>query len=287
VLLSLPAWATASPGGALKKYEAGHYESAQWEYEQLLKNKPDEPRLHFNAGAAAFQRREYEAAAKHFNSALLTPDIKLQQQAYYNLGDAQYRFGEHAKEPQQKTEQWQSAVSSYESALKLNPQDADAKYNLEVVKKKLEELKKQQQQQKQQSQNQDQKDEDKDKKDKQDQSKQDQEKKDEQQKQQQQQQKDAQKDQQEQAKKEQEKQEQQKQEEQKQEQAKPEQSQQQQAQEQKDNPDEKQEGKPARAMAMSQLQALRLLDTLRSEEKPMIFVPPQKTNRQDRVLKDW
>jgi len=32
-------------------------------------------------------------------------------------------------------------VTSYESALKLNTNDMDAKYNLELVEKKLEELK--------------------------------------------------------------------------------------------------------------------------------------------------
>jgi hypothetical protein len=43
----------------------------------------------------------------------------------------------------------------------------------------------------------------------------------------------------------------------------------------------------ARAMPMTQQEAQRLLDTLKSEEKAMIFIPQIRTNRPDRVLKDW
>ena len=42
-------------------------------------------------------------------------------------------------------------------------------------------------------------------------------------------------------------------------------------------------GKP---MQMTPQQARQLLDTLRAEEKPMMFVPPQ-TNRTDRHFKNW
>jgi tetratricopeptide (TPR) repeat protein len=44
-----------------------------------------------------------------------------------------------------RSEAWQKAVQDYESSMKLDPQDADAKFNHDFVKKKLEELKQQQQ----------------------------------------------------------------------------------------------------------------------------------------------
>lgn len=278
VLLCLPQLAFASSSSALRKYRAGNYESAQWEYERLLKKKPDDPRLHFNAGAAAFRREEHETAAKHFNSALLTPDLELQQRSYYNLGNAQFRLGEDATEPQAKSEQWQGAVSSYESALKLNPTDADARHNLELVKKKLEELKQQQQQQQNQDNKENKEDEKKDQQQKDEQQKQEEQKKEDQQKQEQQKQQES-----EQQKKEQ--QQQQKPEE-KQEQ-KPQEQQQQQGEKGEKPEDEKQAAQMARAIPMTQQEAERLLDSLKAEQKAMIFIPQVRTNRPDRVFKDW
>jgi Ca-activated chloride channel homolog len=45
--------ATASPSSALREYKSGNYDQALRDYEALLKKKADDPRLHFNAGAAA------------------------------------------------------------------------------------------------------------------------------------------------------------------------------------------------------------------------------------------
>ena len=128
----------ASPATALKKYQRHKYESSQLEFEKLAEKNPDDPRLRFNAGAAAYQAKQYEDAVKHFNSATTAPDMKLQQRAYYNLGDAQYRLGETGTDPQKKIEHWQDAVQSYESATKLDPKDLDAKFNAELVKKMIE-----------------------------------------------------------------------------------------------------------------------------------------------------
>jgi Ca-activated chloride channel family protein len=285
LLLILPSASSASPAGALKKYQAGSYESAQWEYERLLKSKPDDPRLHFNAGAAAFQGKDYENASRHFNSALLTPDLELQQRAYYNLGNAQYRSGEKAAEPPKKMEEWESAVRSYESAVKLNAADADAKYNLDLVKKKLEELKQQQQQQQKSDQNKDENQENKDEQ-KQDQQKQDQQKQDQQQ-QQDQQKKEEQEKQQKEAEEKKKQQEQQQQEQQKKEQEQAKSQEQQKQDQQGDDQKEKQQASMARAIPMTPQEAQRLLDSLKHEEKAMIFIPQIRTNRTDRVLKDW
>jgi len=81
---------------------------------------------------------------------LTSPDLKLQELAYYNRGNTLYWMGEKNSDPKKKTEAWEKSIKDYELSLKLNPQDADAKYNHEFVKKRLEELK---QQQKNQPQN--------------------------------------------------------------------------------------------------------------------------------------
>ncbi len=131
----------ASPGSANRKYEAGKYQESQAEYRKLLARKPDDPRLHYNAGTAAYQANDFEGAARHFSSSLTSPDLDLQERSYYNLGNAFYRVGEQQTELPKKTEAWEQAVKQFEGALKLNPQDADAKFNLDLVKTNLQKLK--------------------------------------------------------------------------------------------------------------------------------------------------
>ena len=294
-LVADPATTLASPTSALKRYEAGKYESALREYKRLLMEKPDDPRLHFNAGVAAFQVHDFDEALKQLNSALVTPDLQLQERAYYDLGNTDYRLGEGSSGPDKKQGHWEHSISSYESALKLNPNDQDAKFNLELVKKKLEELQKQQQQKQDQSKK-DPKDQ-QSKEDQKDQSKQDQSKPDEQSKQDQQSKED-QKKQQEQSKSEQQKPSPEKKPEENQAKEKPDskKDEQKQAQSQKSNeskeknPENAEDQAQPRKGMMAQMtpqDAQRLLDAQKNEEKTMIFIPKIKTNRTDRVFKDW
>lgn len=272
VAILLPGSVFGSAGSALKQYQSGKYKSALRQYEELLRDRPNEPSLHYNAGAAAFQTRDYEKAISHFGSALSAQDLALQQRALYNLGNACFRSGEAAADPQEKMKQWEEALKSYAGAQRLDPNDADAKYNHDLVKKKLEELKQQQKDQNQQN-----------KPEKE-------EKKEEQQKPQQDQSKEQNQDQQS-----RQNQQQQQQEEQRKDQQKPSDNQEQ-SPEQKpggegEDQKEQKEGSQGAAQPLLQMtpeQAQRLLEAVKSDEKIMIFTPQTRTNRNNnRVLKDW
>src|ERR1051325_8493610 len=96
-LLALPLVVSASPSTALRAYNAGKFTGAQKEFEQLAEqDKKGDARLQFNAGDAAYRGTNYDAAIKHFSAVLGARDVKLQQAAYFNLGNTHYRMGEKA-----------------------------------------------------------------------------------------------------------------------------------------------------------------------------------------------
>lgn len=144
----------ASADAALDAYEKGDFARARAGFERLAKERPDDPRYRFNAGDAAYRMRDFTNAAAHFESALASPDLKLQQGAYYNLGNARYLIGEQAKDPQAKLQAWQQSLTNFSSALGLDPKDTNAASNLAYMRQRVEELMKQmpppQQQQQQQ-----------------------------------------------------------------------------------------------------------------------------------------
>ncbi|MEI8314737.1 MAG: VWA domain-containing protein [Verrucomicrobiota bacterium] len=106
----------------------------------------------YNHGVTAYRSNDFTAAVATFEQATASTDRPLQAKALYNLGNARYRLGQ-AAEPQsldQAIPIFKKSLRAYETALAANPQDADAKFNRDLVKKKIVELEKQQEQQRQQ-----------------------------------------------------------------------------------------------------------------------------------------
>ena len=141
-ILLLPIAANASPSSALREYKSGSYTNALQEFERLAQVNTNDVRLVFNAGAAAYRATNFDAALKYFQAATMSPDLKLQQQGYYNLGNTLYRQGELKFEPDTEgldsmQQSWQGAVKNYEHAAELNTNDMDAAYNLAFVKKQI------------------------------------------------------------------------------------------------------------------------------------------------------
>jgi Ca-activated chloride channel family protein len=283
-LLVWPTCVLGSTSGALREYKQGNYDQALKDYEKLLQRHSDDPRLHFNAGAAAYRDKRFEQAAKEFDTALSASDLKLQELSYYNHGNTLFQLGEKNPDPTKRTETWKAALKDFESSLKLNPKDPDAKFNYEFVKKRLEELKQQQQQQKQSDQNkQDQKDQ---QEQQQNQQNQNSEKNQDQQKQSEQSKADQNKEQQNQQAQQQ-KQEQQQQEQQKQKEQQQAQQQTNQSPSQAEDKSDEKEGQAVAAGQMSPEQARQLLDAQKSEEHLLPIKPREKPVEHARHFKDW
>lgn len=135
LLVVLPAAVYGSPSTAMRAYASGNFTNAQQEFERLAEaDKTGDARLIFNAGDAAYRATNYDAALKDFTAVLASPDVKLQQQAYYNIGNTQYRLGLDAKDLDGVEQAWQESIKSFQNAVTLNTNDVDAVHNLEFVK---------------------------------------------------------------------------------------------------------------------------------------------------------
>jgi Ca-activated chloride channel family protein len=154
VLTAFASSAQASPQSAEQAYKKGDFTVAEKQYDQAAAQHPQAAPLQFDAGAAAYKSSDYDRALPAFQKALNTDDVGVQQQAYYDLGNTQYRLGQKTEKsgPQETIKTWQSAIQSYDAALKLEAEDADAKFNRDFVQKKLDQLQKQQKQDQKQNQ---------------------------------------------------------------------------------------------------------------------------------------
>jgi Ca-activated chloride channel family protein len=139
----LPNSIFASPADAMRDYNSRNYTNALEKYEQLAEVYTNDLRLIFNAGTAAYRATNYDEALKNFQLVTLSPDLKLQQQAFYNLGNTLYRMGELKFTPNTEDlnameETWTNAAKNYAHAVQLNMNDVDAASNLAFVKNQIE-----------------------------------------------------------------------------------------------------------------------------------------------------
>lgn len=107
-------------------YSQEKYDEANNKYRDALLENPESPIIHFNIGDVLYKKKNYEEAIKSFDKSTSSDDILLQSKSYYNLGNTLYRMG---KLPE--------SIQMYKKALELNPDDEDAKYNLEHVRAKI------------------------------------------------------------------------------------------------------------------------------------------------------
>jgi len=126
-----------------KNYHENNYEDALKSYTDALLESPESPELHYNIANVMYQQKKYKDAISEFEKTLSTDDQILQEKAYYNMGNCSFKEGEYDK-----------AIDYYKKALEINPEDEDAKFNLEFTRQKLKEMMQNQQQQQQNQQQQ-------------------------------------------------------------------------------------------------------------------------------------
>jgi Ca-activated chloride channel family protein len=136
----LPFCAKASPASALRDYHSGNFTNALAEYTKVAAVKTNDLRLVFNAGDAAYRATNLDAAQSLFQQVTLSPDLKLQQRAFYNLGNVQFQKAKQAKDLDGLEQGFDAAAKIYERAVMLNTNDADALFNYRFAQSAAEQL---------------------------------------------------------------------------------------------------------------------------------------------------
>jgi Ca-activated chloride channel family protein len=156
ILAGVASTKAASPQSAEQAYQKGDFAKSQQDYAASAAKEPSKAELQFNAGDASYKAGDYTQAVSGFERSLKTGQVPMQQSAYYNLGNTKYRLGQKTEKenPQETIKTWEEAVKSYDTALQIKADDADAKHNRDFVKRKIEQLKKQEEQKKQDQQKQ-------------------------------------------------------------------------------------------------------------------------------------
>lgn len=161
-----------------KAYNDTKYVDAEILYRKALVSDSTFYKAQYNMGDALYKQKQYDGAIKYYNKAIENPatDSQTKSNAHYNVGNSYLQSGLEDRNNPQSMEKFKNAISSYSEALKINPNNEDAKYNLSYARKMLKQMQQQQQQQnqqqqqqnqdQQQQQNQDNKNQDKDKQNK-------------------------------------------------------------------------------------------------------------------------
>lgn len=134
VILCLPVFSHGEDIGK-SSFDAGEFQKAAEYYQQLL-NEENIPEASYNLGSALYKNGDFEQSVDAFERSLAMQQEPKKAQAMYNLGNALVNAGK-----------LKESLPFYERSLELEPGDLDAKYNLELVKRMLQQQEQQQNQQ--------------------------------------------------------------------------------------------------------------------------------------------
>ncbi|HEY1906513.1 MAG TPA: VWA domain-containing protein [Myxococcaceae bacterium] len=133
VLLAAPARALgpfeANPPGVergMKAYDAGRFDDALREFTAAEHEAPGHPALEYNRGNALYRLGRYDDAREAYKRASEAAVPGLKERDLYNMGNALAQLGDT-----------KAAINAYRKALVMEPQDEQARHNLEVLLRKI------------------------------------------------------------------------------------------------------------------------------------------------------
>ncbi len=108
----------------------GKYQEAEKRYLDAEVQSPGRSELLYNLGNSLIKQKKYQQALQSLRQAASKGDKGLQQSSWYNAGNALFEMGNY-----------KDSAQAYIEALRLNPADRDAKFNLELALQKMKQQK--------------------------------------------------------------------------------------------------------------------------------------------------
>jgi len=131
VMMGLPCATQAGPlQKGLDAYQKGDYEKALDQLIEAQLQDPDRPPILYNLGNAYYKSGDFDSAYHLFNQVLESKDESLKHKARYNLGNTSFRRGK-----------LDEAIEHYQAALEIDPNDEQARQNIEFVKQIMQQQK--------------------------------------------------------------------------------------------------------------------------------------------------
>ena len=103
-------------------YLNGDYAAALDAYEGAQGRAPEYGEPYYNVGNALYRMAEYGESLQEYDESLRYAESGLRSRGFFNRGNASFQ-----------TQQYAQAIDAYKEVLRMNPDDLDAKHNLELA----------------------------------------------------------------------------------------------------------------------------------------------------------
>ena len=103
-------------------YLGGDYPAALESYRHAQGRAHESGEPHYNSGNVLYRMEEYEDALQSYDESLRHAEGELRSHGFFNRGNTAFQ-----------QEQYHQAVEAYKEVLRMNPDDQDAKHNLELA----------------------------------------------------------------------------------------------------------------------------------------------------------
>ena len=107
-------------------YLSGDYPAALEVYQLAQERSSESGEPFYNSGNVLYRTGEYEDSVQDFDESLKHAQGELRSSGFFNRGNALFQ-----------QQQYRQAVEAYKEVLRMNPDDEDAKHNLELALNQL------------------------------------------------------------------------------------------------------------------------------------------------------
>ena len=110
-----------------RDYNEKNFQQAEIGYRKALEKTPGSVPADYNLGNALYRQKQFEpASSKYADLAQKEKETGALGRYYYNLGNALF-----------ESKKYTESIEAYKNALRANPSDADAKHNLQLALRML------------------------------------------------------------------------------------------------------------------------------------------------------